>query len=50
MVQLLNQIPHVCSLQYAEPDVVLMLVGNKIDLDDHRTVTTRIGAKVLDLF
>ncbi|XP_071807250.1 uncharacterized protein [Asterias amurensis] len=32
--------------KYAEPDVVLMLVGNKMDLDDHRTITTRVGAKV----
>ncbi len=33
-------------MQYAESDVVLMLVGNKMDLDDHRTITTRVGAKV----
>ncbi|XP_022091868.1 ras-related protein Rab-3B-like isoform X2 [Acanthaster planci] len=34
--------------QYAESDVVLMLVGNKMDLDDYRTITTRVGAKVAE--
>ncbi|XP_038057649.1 ras and EF-hand domain-containing protein homolog isoform X2 [Patiria miniata] len=32
--------------KYAESDVALMLVGNKMDLDDYRTITTRVGAKV----